>query len=247
MPANALLLDYGDGSGELEVPVDANGQSFVINRTYTQTGIMLLRVRVTNDDGRSTSQMVSLNVQAAPGPKLVSVSIGDRTSQRSIVTQVAVQFDGLIDFSSAAFRVKNRATQQYVTTTAVGTDNNGRTEVVLRFSGAGTRTGTNGLADGNYELEVNGSLVSVRGTSRNLDGDGDGIAGGIYRFGHLATDQFFAFFGDLDGDRDVDALDNSAFTLARNSRRGHLHIRPRSMSMATAMSTRSILWHSEPT
>jgi hypothetical protein len=36
----------------------------------------------------------------------------------------------------------------------------------------------------------------------------------------LATDQFFAFFGDLDGDRDVDAIDNTAFTLARNSKRG---------------------------
>ncbi len=110
---------------------------------------MLLRVRVSNDDGRSSSQVISLNVQAAAGPKITSVAIGDRTSQRSVVTQVSVQFDGLIDFSSGAFRVKNRATQQYVTSTAVGTDNSGRTEVVLRFSGAGTRAGTNGLADGN--------------------------------------------------------------------------------------------------
>ncbi len=65
----------------------------------------------------------------------------------------------------------------------------------------------------------------MRGTSRKLDGDGDGVAGGTYRFGHLATDQFFAFFGDLDGDRDVDSLDNTAFTLARNTRRGQARIR----------------------
>ncbi len=163
----------------------------------------------------SRAKTFSLNIQALPEPKIVSVAIGDRSPQRSIVDQVSVQFDGLIDFSSAAFRVKNRATQQYVTTTAVGTDFDGRTAVVLRFSGAGTRTGSNGLADGNYELEIDGSLVSVRGTDRQFDGDGDGVAGGTYRLGQLATDQFFAFFGDFDGDRDVDTFDNSAFTVAR--------------------------------
>ncbi len=86
----------------------------------------------------------------------------------------------------------------------------------------------------------------MRGTSRKLDGDGDGVAGGTYRFGHLATDQFFAFFGDLDGDRDVDSLDNTAFTLARNTRRGQARIRLPLMSRETAMWMLSTLWHSEP-
>ncbi len=71
---------------------------------------MLLRVRFSNDDGRSTSQVISLNVQAAAGPKITSVAIGDRTSQRSVVTQVSVQFDGLIDFSSGISRQESSYT-----------------------------------------------------------------------------------------------------------------------------------------
>jgi hypothetical protein len=50
------------------------------------------------------------------------------------------------------------------------------------------------LADGNYLLTI------------DLEGDGFG-SGADYEFGAEQADAFFRFFGDSDGDRDVDNLD----------------------------------------
>ncbi len=56
------------------------------------------------------------------------------------------------------------------------------------------------LEDGNYRLTLLDTHIrSLSGAA--LDGDGDGEAGSN------AVDEFFRYFGDLDGDRDVDAGD----------------------------------------
>ncbi len=54
--------------------------------------------------------------------------------------------------------------------------------------------------DGNYQLDIDGSKVihSIRGA---LDGDRNGIAGGVYRFGQSEADRFYRYFGDTNGDR----------------------------------------------
>jgi hypothetical protein len=61
-----------------------------------------------------------------------------------------------------------------------------------------------GLADNNYFLTTNASLVTD-GTNHQLDGDRDG------NFGGNGNDEFWRLFGDINGDRYVDALDAFAF------------------------------------
>ena len=78
----------------------------------------------------------------------------------------------------------------------------GKTVAVLTFTGSECVSGS--LADGRYTLTVRSDSVHDR-WGRELDGDGDGVAGGIRSVG------FFRLFGDFDGDGDVDGLDNGQF------------------------------------
>src|SRR5262249_22053401 len=78
--------------------------------------------------------------------------------------------------------------------------NNPNTTVTLTFSGPLTQFGS--LIDGDYQLRVLASQMSGAGP---LDGNNDGFGGDDYTF------SFHRFFGDTDGDRDVDAADFLAF------------------------------------
>ena len=51
----------------------------------------------------------------------------------------------------------------------------------------------------------------VTGSGGAFDGDNDGVAGGDFVFGDNATDNFFRFFGDSNGDRIVSAVDLFGF------------------------------------
>jgi len=81
----------------------------------------------------------------------------------------------------------------------------GQTVAVLTFVGREFVGGS--LADGNYALTVLADRVHDR-WGRELDGDGDGSAGGD------RADGFFRLFGDSDGDGDVDWQDRDLFGLA---------------------------------
>src|SRR5215472_368777 len=81
----------------------------------------------------------------------------------------------------------------------------GKTVAVLTFAGAEFVGGS--LADGSYTLTVLADHAHDR-WGRELDGDGDGSAGGD------RVDGFFRLFGDSDGDRDVDWLDRDLFRSA---------------------------------
>jgi len=61
------------------------------------------------------------------------------------------------------------------------------------------------LADGNYQLTIDATKVTVNGM--RLDGDEDGVAGGNHVFGNVAADDFFRLFGDGDGIDGVDSDD----------------------------------------
>src|SRR5262249_14469875 len=78
----------------------------------------------------------------------------------------------------------------------------GKTVAVLTFAGSEFIGGS--LADGNYTLTVRAERVHDR-YGRELDGDGDGVAGGDGSVG------FFRLFGDTDGDHDVDWQDRDFF------------------------------------
>src|SRR5207248_555937 len=74
----------------------------------------------------------------------------------------------------------------------------GKTVAVLTF--VGTEFVGGSLSDGSYTLTVRAGHVHDR-WGRELDGDGNGSAGGD------RVDGFFRLFGDGDGDHDVDHAD----------------------------------------
>src|SRR5205814_1004989 len=87
----------------------------------------------------------------------------------------------------------------------------GKTVAVLAF--AGTEFVGGSLADGSYTLTVHADRVHDR-WGRELDGDGDGTAGGD------RADGLFRLFGDSDGDGDVDGQDRDRFRAAFHTSAG---------------------------
>ncbi len=68
---------------------------------------------------------------------------------------------------------------------------------MLTFSGANTR-GSGALNDGYYQLTIDGS--KIRRSVQSLDIDADGIGGDTRVIGAIESDNFFALFGDTNGD-----------------------------------------------
>ena len=79
---------------------------------------------------------------------------------------------------------------------------------VLTFAGPEFVGGS--LADGSYTLTIRADRVHDR-FGRELDGDGNGSAGGD------RSDGFSRLFGDADGDGDVDQHDRDPFRAAFRS------------------------------
>jgi hypothetical protein len=132
---------------------------------------------------------------------LVSVVVNDGSAQRSMVSSLTATFDGLVTIYSGAFELRQQGGGMVDLNVATSVSN-GRTVAVLTFSGPEITGGS--LVDGNYTLTIHGDRIrDVDG--RQLDLDGDGVAGGD------RSDSFFRFFGDSDGDRDVDLDDAARF------------------------------------
>src|SRR6266581_193612 len=85
-----------------------------------------------------------------------------------------------------------------LSSTQVQSSCGGKTVAVLTFAGSEFVGGS--LADGSYTLTIRADRVHDR-WGRELDGDGNGSAGGD------RVDGFSRLFGDTDGDRDVDHAD----------------------------------------
>jgi cytoskeletal protein CcmA (bactofilin family) len=144
-------------------------------------------------------------------PQVDLFKIADGSSQRSVVRSLTVTFDSLVTIDPGAF----------VLTTKSGTPVNvnvslaevsGVTQAILTFTGS--RADASGsLIDGNYRLQI--LATHVRDSAGNsLDGNSDTVAGDAY------VDEFFRLFGDVDGDRDVDANDHRAFQSTYRKRQG---------------------------
>jgi hypothetical protein len=126
--------------------------------------------------------------------KVESVIINEGSAQRSMVNSISVTFDGAAILDPGAIELRQQdgsLVNAQFDISLVG----GKTVAVLSFAGQEFVGGS--LTDGSYTLTVLADLVHDR-WGRELDGDGDGSAGGD----HL--DAFFRLFGDGDGDRDVD-------------------------------------------
>lgn len=144
--------------------------------------------------------------------QVASVVVANPTStQRSFVERLVVTFEGRIGFDAGAFNVEQLGSSGGDVTVVASDPQfaNGQTTVVLTFAGAFTRGNFNALVDGNYRLIIDAS--KVHSGTVELDGDSDGTAGGSFVFGEEETDNFFAFYGDLDGNRRVELAEFNAF------------------------------------
>jgi hypothetical protein len=147
---------------------------------------------------------------ALPPPQVQSVVINDGHAQRSMVRSITVAFDQRVTVAPGAFTLRQLDVPRAVGVSVTLAEREGRTVARLTFSGAGVVGGS--LADGRFRLTILGQ--KIRGLSgERLDGNADGAAGGN------RVDEFFRWFGDTDGDGDVDQRDSRVFQSAFGKRR----------------------------
>lgn len=163
------------------------------NASLELDGMLFDQISVGNFVSTTTAGDLKVNPNEAQAP-----------AQRSRVTEVSIDVTGTVNANPlSAFtltRLQNNASISLVlkSITDIG---GGKKRVLLGFTGAGTESGS--VMDGDYKLTVSG-LTDANGLP--VDTNGDGTPGGP----DLTLD-FHRFFGDRDGDRDVDALDMGAF------------------------------------
>jgi fibronectin-binding autotransporter adhesin len=181
------------------------------------------RVNVRATDGSGATFDKELTIFVRDLAEIASIQINDGQVQRSMQTKLVVTFDTAVSIDGpGAFVVRNRNTNTFAALrVATATNSSGKTVATITFaSGANvnTRVSANSLVDGNYELQIYGSLMTSMATGLKVDAAKIGNSSGSNDvFGDQAVDRFFRLFGDIDGDRDVDALDNAQFKPTLNS------------------------------
>jgi hypothetical protein len=157
------------------------------------------------------------DVLAGAPRKVERVVVNDgSTAQRSMVKSVTVTFDGPAVLDPGAIELRRQDGSLVGAALSVSTVG-GKSVAVLTFAGPAFVGGS--LSDGSYTLTVRADRVHDR-WGRQLDGDGDGAAGGdsVRRFNRL--------FGDGDGDGRIDSLDREQFRSAFGTRAGDGAYRP---------------------
>jgi hypothetical protein len=138
----------------------------------------------------------------AGAPRTVeNALVNDGSAQRSMVNSITVTFSGVVVLDPGAIELRRRDGIPVNSRLAI-TEVGGRTVATLTFAGPEFVGGS--LADGDYVLTVHADRVHDR-WGRELDGDGDGSAGGD------RVDGISRLFGDAEGDGDVDAQDRDHF------------------------------------
>jgi hypothetical protein len=160
-----------------------------------------------------------------------TVLVNDGTSaQHSQVTQLTVLFSQPVNISDvAAFSVKDAQNNPLTVNVVIGgsvvppgTGATGVTQAVINFNNdtsadtfafaaADPLGNTRGLNDGNYFLNIDGTKVSANGILLDWQHNGQPGAGGT------EIDEFWRLFGDLNGTRVVNGLDNAQFNQANHS------------------------------
>lgn len=164
--------------------------NFLNPRGLNNVGQVVFRVNLA--DGRTVL------VRADPDAVTVeSVVVNDGAAQRSMVNSLTVTLNGVATFDPGAIELRRQdgsLVDLHSDISILG----GKNVAVLTF--VGTEFVGGSLADGSYTLTVRADRVHDR-FGRELDGDGNGSAGGD------RVDGFFRLFGDADGDRNVDHAD----------------------------------------
>ena len=179
-------------------------------------GETVARVRVSSSGGLGVGgfapdgEVEDYAITIEPRPLVDSVVVNGSEAQRSLLTELVVTFDSEVDAPAEAFEVRDRATGAVLDTLQVSNLVNGAGQTVstLTFGAGGNlvfdrANGEHSLVDGNYVLAIDSSLIQLAGGGPTLESD--------IEFGTDDVDGFFRFFGDSDGDRDVDGQDFGRF------------------------------------
>jgi hypothetical protein len=141
--------------------------------------------------------------------RVQSTVVNDGSAQRSRVTSLKVTFSNVVSFAGStenAFTLTQTGggTVQFSASASVI---GGVTVVTLNnFTGSAT-DGFGSLADGRFTLTALATQISANG--QHLDGNGDGSPDDNYTFGDAQG--LFRFFGDVNGDQNVNGFDLGFF------------------------------------
>ncbi|MFO0811057.1 MAG: M12 family metallo-peptidase [Gemmataceae bacterium] len=154
----------------------------------------------------------NFTIAAAP-PRVASAVANPGVFQRSRVTSVTVTFDSAVAFANpnniaAAFQLSRIGGGSVGSFTASASLVSGVTVVTLT-NFAGTEAVGGSLANGRFTLTILSGQVLANGFL--LDGDGNGLGGDDYVLNGTAANGLFRYFGDIDGDGDVDGTDLFVF------------------------------------
>lgn len=205
------------GNEDAAFAINASGQIIVLDPTkldHESAPVRALTVQVTDAGGLIDTATLTVNVLDALEAQVESVTLDDGDTQRSSVHSLTVQFNQLVnlDFSGdGPFLLTHVESGDAVGITAQLFGIDDKTVVRLLFLPGPHVGASGGLTDGHYQLSIRSSRVSV--ASFALDGNTDGTVGDDFVYGAEQADSFFRFFGDSDGDGDVDGQDYGRFAL----------------------------------
>ncbi|MDV6028910.1 MAG: hypothetical protein F9B45_02110 [Phycisphaera sp. RhM] len=192
LTGNASLADYKIALSLLEYQNTSDQPT---------TDTRHIEVTVTDSNGTNAangplSGTANASFEIVFRPEVEDVVYDDGTAQRSSIRTIQVRFDSVVTLQSNAIEIEpvgGVAFAPAFTTSEVA----GRTIATIQFDPQAFVGGS--LADGNYRIRVKRDAVSGSNTS--------GLAVDF-------VDSFFRFFGDTDGDRDVDGQDYGRFGLS---------------------------------
>ena len=139
------------------------------------------------------------------------------SQQRSMLRAVIVVFDTFVSVDTSAFELRklglSNPSDAKVDLNVTLNQFIDHSEAIIEFSGSHVDQRTGSLLDGNYEIAIDGSMITGHANGVRLDADGDSQPGGVTVIGDEPADAFFRLFGDRNGDRNVDVSDLAAFGL----------------------------------
>jgi arylsulfate sulfotransferase len=203
--------DYSFTSGRQGQPPNLFGQSIEVSPNGTKVFVLQAN-KPEYRSYRLRTLYEGVDDALAGAPRTVeSVVLNDGSAQRSMVNRISVTFNGAAILDPGAMELRRQDGSLVGAQVSISLID-GKTVAVLTFAGPEFVGGS--LADGSYTLTVRGDHVHDR-WGRELDGDGDGSAGGD------RADGFRRLFGDSDGDGDVDRLDRHFFRSAFKTKAGN--------------------------
>ena len=206
---NSILA--GERVGRVAVPETGNWQVYetieaMLENTAGTYDVVIRFAEYGNTTGGAFVNFNWLSVESG-APSVASIEMNLDEIQRSAVGIVDIVFDGDVDVANNAVSVVQRSNLTGVTNQSVSAsvftmydETDDQTVATVQFD-SHVRNGDNMLDDGNYQLTLSASGVTQNGVPMSEN----------YVYGDEESDNFYSFYGDADGDRDVDNVDFSVF------------------------------------